>query len=313
MNTQQNSQMNELSIDQVTSDVSLERLQLYTSHLEGIILKRNSETNWLNSIMESKIRKVQQKMVEYEQIMIHQARLAALGETLGIVAHRWRQPLNAISLSVQNMQDAWEFGEVDDELLNRTTLRITEQVQLLSRAMDDCRNYINPDVNAEYFNPVERVKVLVPLFSKVFSDFTSIRIKVPDAITDDIIVLGSQDAFQLVIHNLLSNANDAALVQKCRVGASFRGEITISFHQAENYIVIHVSDNGGGINESIGDQIFDPCFTTKSKNSGFGIGLYLSKIIIENNMNGSLWFENIPGGARFSIRLLVHRVETGAK
>ena len=288
---------------QTATDIRMERQQLYISHLESIILSRHGETTELNSNLEARVEEMRQKQLEHECIMIYQARRAAMGKVLGMVAHKWRQPLNAISLSVQNLTDAWEFGGSNEELLNRSTLRIMEHVNLLSQAIDEYSSLINPSVTAEHFNPIQCVKVQVPLLTCLFSSFTAIEIRDTDVIQDDIRIAGLQDAFQQVMQNLFSNANDAVQEQQCSVGTAFCGVIIVDFRRVKNDIIISVADNGGGIRASIQEQIFDPFFTTKPNNSGLGIGLHLSKTIIENNMNGSLWFENIPGGARFNIRL----------
>jgi len=129
---------------QVTADSRLERLKLYTSHLEAIILSRHTETNDQNGILEARAEETRQKQLEHECILIHQTRRAAMGYVLEMIAHKWRQPLNAISLSVQNLKDDWEYGEINEELLNRSTFRIMEQVDLLSQTIDDYRSYINP-------------------------------------------------------------------------------------------------------------------------------------------------------------------------
>ncbi len=288
---------------QTATDIRLERQQLYIYHLESIILSKHSETTALNSNLEARVEEMRQKQLEHECVMIYQARRAAMGEVLGMIAHKWRQPLNAISLSVQNLTDSWEYGEINEELLNRSTARVMEQVNLLSKTIDDYRSFINPTATAEHFKPIQCVKVQVPLLTSLFSCFTAIEIRDTDVIKDDIQIAGSQDAFQQVMQNLLSNANDAVQEQRCSAGAAFCGVITVDFRRVKNDIVITVADNGGGISELIQEHIFDPFFTTKLNNSGLGIGLHLSKTIIENNMNGSLWFENIPGGARFNIRL----------
>lgn len=285
------------------ADTRMECLQQYISHLESIILSRHGETCDLNSILEVRGEQTRQKQLEHECIMIHQSRHAAMGYVLEMIAHKWRQPLNAISLSVQKLTDSWEFGEINEELLNRSTLGIMEHVNLLSQTIDDYRSFINPSVSAEHFNPIQCVKVQIPLLTGFFSSFAAIEIQEDDVSKDDIQITGSQDSFQQVIHNLLCNANDAVHELQCSAGAAFCGVITIYFRRVQNDIIITVADNGGGISPSIQEQIFDPFFTTKPGKKGFGIGLHLSKSIIENNMNGSLWFENIPGGARFNIRL----------
>ena len=304
-------ELDEQPADQITADIRLERLQQYTTHLEALLMSKYREIHHLRDIMDLRVKEVRQKQLEHERIMIHQASRAAMSEALGVIAHKWRQPLNAISLSVQNIQDAWECGEIDEELLDRATLNVMERIKLLSQMIDDYRSYIKPSVSTEPFCPIQCVEVLVPLLTGALSCSTAIEIQGVDAIREDIQVAGSEDTFRQVIHSLLSNAADAVQKQKGCLGATFCGVITIAFRRVENNIIITVADNGGGIAESLQEKIFDPLFTTKADNGGFGIGLYLSRIIIENSMNGSLWLDNISGGARFNIRLPCLAVEKG--
>jgi len=249
----------------------------------------------------------QKKYCLHEQIMIQQARKAAMGELLGVVAHKWRQPLNVISLLVQNIKDAWDFGELDESFLQQSTFRILEQVNLLSHTIDDFRSYLNPSNGEEQFNPEQSVREVIAVLSSCFTNFARITLLATDE-EQEVQVTGSRHGFQQVAHNLLCNANDALFEQQRRNGSAFSGLITISFQRDEHHIIITVSDNGGGIEESMKDRIFDPFFTTKKNSNGFGVGLYLSKIIVENSMLGSLWHENSADGSRFFIRLPIATV-----
>jgi signal transduction histidine kinase len=235
--------------------------------------------------------------------MIHPARYAAMGEMLGTIAHQWRQPLNVISLTVQNMKDAWDYGEFNAELLDRSVFKTMEQVMLLSRTIDDFRTFLNPVETSEIFNPVECVKECVGLLSGWFSNFPAIEVRNTDEAANDIRIAGCQNVFKQVIINVLNNANDAIQGRQRSIGPAFRGEVSINIRCRDDYAVICIADNGGGIAESAMDHIFEPYFTTKDKANGIGIGLYVSKLIIENSMNGSLWGENIPDGALFGIKL----------
>ncbi len=295
----------DIPAERATVENRLERLQQYATHLEGLLMRTNAELNRLQSLLVLRNEEEKQRHAVHEQIMIQQARKAAMGEMLGVVAHKWRQPLSAISLMVQNMKEAWEYGEFDEELLNQASSGVFEQVDHLSRTIDEFRSYLTPPGSADYFSPKQCVKDAVILLSNCFSHFTAIKIEDADLLNDDLQVAGSQYGFQQVMHNLLCNANDAVQEQQSRIGADFAGAITISFQQQENEIVIRVADNGGGIPNAIREQIFDPLFTTKQKNNGLGIGLYLSRIIIENNMGGRLWSENGRDGALLFIRLPV--------
>jgi len=222
---------------------------------------------------------------------------------LGVVAHKWRQPLNSIALIIHNMVDAWKFGEMNAELLERSELRAMEQINLLSRTIDDFRSFLDPDSTTESFDPVESVKLVVAQLSGWFSDSSVIDIRVTDESGGSLLAVGCQHAFERVIVNLVCNANDAIEERQRGIGPISSGVITVSLNCSEKNIVISVEDNGTGIDESNWAHVFEPYFTTKHKSDGFGMGLYLSKLIVVNSMNGNMWFENIPGGARFSIML----------
>jgi signal transduction histidine kinase len=286
-------------------ETRLERLQRYAAHLEVLLLHKNREVNELHGIMDSRVEEVRQKQIEHERVMIHQARHAATGEMLGTIAHQWRQPLHTISLVVQNMKDAWEYGEFNGELLDRSIFQAMEQVMYLSRTIDDFRTFLNPAKTTEYFNPIQCVEECVGLLSGRFSTFPDIEVKKADLSEENIRIAGCQNAFKQVIFNMLNNANDAIQDQQRRIGPAFRGQITIEIQCRDDAAVIGVSDNGGGIAESTMEHIFEPYFTTKDKANGIGIGLYISRLIIENSMNGSLWAKNIGDGAFFGIRLPV--------
>ncbi|GEM_PF-1537116 len=295
--------------EQAVVENKLERLKQYTVYLEGLLICTNAELNRLQSLLAARSYEEKQRHAVHEQIMIQQARKAAMGDMLGVVAHKWRQPLSAISLVIQNMKDAWEYGEFDGELLLQASSSVVEQVNLLSRTIDEFRSYLIPPDSADYFNPKQCVKDAVILLSNCFSHFTAIEIQDADLLDDDLQVAGSHYGFQQVMHNLLRNANDAVQEQQHRIGADFAGAITISFQRLDDEIVIRVADNGGGIPESIMERIFDPLFTTKQENEGLGVGLYVSRIIIENSMGGRLWSENDNDGALFFIRLPVVKAE----
>ena len=236
-------------------------------------------------------------MSGHEQVMIHQARHAAMGEMLGTIAHQWRQPLNVISLVVQNMKDAWEYGEFSGELLNLSVSRTMEQIVFLSRTIDDFRMFLNPVETSEFFNPIQCVHEIVGVLSGWFSDFPAITVETTDAAEPDVRIAGCHNAFTQVILNLLNNANDAVHEQQRRIGSGFHGLITIHCERRDKDVVISISDNGSGIDVLEIDHIFDPYFTTKHTLNGIGVGLYISRMIVEHSMNGSLWAENIQSGA----------------
>ncbi len=292
-----------ISAGSASADVGVEFLHLYTTHLESLVLQKNSELYELQSSMESRIEAMRQKQAAQERVMLHQARHAAMGELLGAIAHQWRQPLNGVSIIVQNIKDAWEYGELDEEYLNLSAFKIVEQITMLSRTLDDFRMFLNPEVTTQHFIPMRSIEEIVGLISGWFSNYPDIIINAIEG-AENFQVAGCQNSFNQVILNLLGNANDAIQERQRLIGPEFRGRIEINFTHGDYDAVMTVSDNGGGIAETAMEQLFMPYFTTKTKEAiDIGIGLYISKLIIENSMGGELWAENIPEGALFGLRL----------
>lgn len=137
--------------DRGTFDIRMKRLQQYATHMEAQLLHKYDEVNALQSVMESNAEEMRQMQVELERVSIYQARHAAMEEILGAVAHKWRQPLNCIALIIQNIVDAWKYGEMTDELLERSGFRAMEQINLLSCSIDDFRSSLDPDSTADHF------------------------------------------------------------------------------------------------------------------------------------------------------------------
>jgi len=299
---------NDTCADQAT-DVRLQRLQQNASHMERLQLRKSDESNNSWSVMASCPEDAKKIQRTHERVTIDQTHHAATGEILGVIAHKWRQPLNAISLIVQNVADAWKHGELNDAIMERFEHRILEQINLLNSTIDDSRSYFAADTATEVFDPAESVRTVVNQLSGWFSRYITIDVRVANESGGTVRAVGCKNAFERVIVNLLCNANDAIEERQCGNSHTSSGIITVDITCSDEDIVIRVEDTGGGIDASNAAQIFKPYFTTKSKADGFGMGLYLSRLIVENSMNGGLWFENIPGGAQFNIRLPALRGE----
>ncbi len=287
----------------VSQNVRLKQLQQNASHLELLYLHKKKKDDETKECMEFRTGELLHMQTRLDTGTIDQARHSAVGEFLGVVAHKWRQPLNTIALIIHNMVDAWKYGEMNDELIDRSESRAMEQINLLTRSIDNFRSFLDPENTTEYFYPAESIKSVAAQLSGWVSGSSSIEVRVTDESGDALQAAGCQHAFERVMVNLICNANDAIEERQRVSNTKVEGIISVSLTRVDNKIVIMVADNGGGIDESKSSHIFKPYFTTKQKNGGFGMGLYLSKLIIENSMNGNLWFKSIPDGTRFSIML----------
>lgn len=275
---------------------SKQQLQNYNQELEAEVLKRTQELAELNKNLDIKIQEELTKSKRQEALLIHQSRSAAMGEMIGAIAHQWRQPLNALGLVQQNLKLRFQMGNLDAEFMANNMEKSERLIHKMSTTIDDFRNFFKPNKSVELFNVRSVIQSTVELLDAQLKNHS---IKVCYSCGDTINIVGLSGEFSQVILNLINNAKDALIQQK-------RPEpvITINVVQQEKkQIQVIVKDNAGGIPEAIFDKIFDPYFTTKEEGKGTGIGLYMSKIIIENNMGGSLTVFNDNEGANFVIQL----------
>jgi len=255
---------------------------------------------------------------ESERILVHQSRLAAMGEMIGAIAHQWRQPLNAVNAIIQDLKDAYEYGVLDRYYLDRSVTNAMQQIQFMSKTIDDFRNFFRPDKTKKSFDVKQAAGEVLTMVSsqlathgisyritchvhnQTFEDFTS-----PIIPCGEMTILGYENEMMQVFLNLINNAKDAIL--ECRehglMGPGVKGLITVEFNSLGERVMISVTDNGGGIPAGNLDRIFEPYFSTKEQGQGTGIGLYMSKMIIENNMGGRLTARNVDGGAEFRIEV----------
>lgn len=245
----------------------------------------------LNDNLEQMVQAEVSKNREKDQLMIVQNRQAAMGEMIGNIAHQWRQPLNALALVLANITDAHNFGELNEASLQQLVSDGNRLVQKMSCTINDFRNFFKPDKERVSFSALSQINDAIQLIDSSFKN-NSIEIRVRAPL--DLELFGFPNEYSQVLLNLLSNAKEAILTQ-----AKDHGTVEISLSEHLGKGCITVRDNGGGIPEEIISRIFEPYFSTKEM--GTGIGLYMSKMIIERGMSGTIEARNVDGGAEFSI------------
>ena len=205
--------------------------------------------------------------------------MAAMGEMLENIAHQWRQPLSAISTISTGIKIQYEYSEVNKEDVIKSMNTIATTTKYLSQTIDDFRDYFNPLKEASYFN-------LRTIFEKV-SDLLEPQLNLKNIQLikdiDDIHIFGVENEFLQVIINILNNSKDE--FDKKEFDKKY---VFIDTKITDDEIIVILKDNAGGIDETIINKVFEPYFTTKIKSKGTGIGLYMSKEIIEKHMQGSL-------------------------
>ena len=264
-------------------------------HAADALSEKRRELEDLNKSLEARIAEAVDELRQKDQILILHDRLALMGEMINNIAHQWRQPLNTLGLVVQQVQLYFNAGEFSKEFLQKNTATAMELIRFMSQTIDDFRNFFRSDKEAVPFSVHNVITRTLSLIQKSFED-QKIRIDLnPDG---DPIITGYPNEYAQVLLNILMNARDALIDRNA-------DEARISLHLfAEGgRTVLTITDNAGGIADEIMDKIFDPYFTTKGPDKGTGIGLFMSKTIIEKNMGGRLTVRNSGSGAEFRIEV----------
>jgi PAS domain S-box-containing protein len=232
---------------------------------------------------------------EKDQMLLQQSRQAAMGEMIGNIAHQWRQPLNALGLKVQQLPLCYDHGEFTREFLVKNVTSSMELIKHMSKTIDDFRNYFRPDKEKVTFYLSESITDTLSLVNASFKDQ---NIDIEILAKHDAVIYGYRNEFAQVLLNILNNARDALIEREIK-----DPRVTITICGESKRAILTVTDNAGGIPEEILGKIFDPYFSTKGPQAGTGVGLYMSKSIIEKNMGGTLTVRNITDGAEFRIEV----------
>ena len=243
----------------------------------------------------TEIKNAEEEKVKLEAQLMQQNRQAAMGEMIGNIAHQWRQPLNALGLTIQQLSLYQDLGELTKEFLGNSVSKSMELIQHMSQTIDDFRNYFKPDKKKTQFRIQEAINSTLSL---VEDSFKSQRIEVLLDSKADLVIHGFRNEFAQVVLNILNNARDVLVERKIK-----NPMVTITLDSENDKAVVIISDNAGGIPEEIMGKIFDPYFTTKGPQAGTGVGLFMSKTIIEKNMGGRLSVRNRDNGAEFRIEV----------
>jgi signal transduction histidine kinase len=295
----------------VQSDTSVELIEsilhsLYTK-LDNAIMSCDSHKKLLslNQDLNKKIEEEVRKNREKDKHILQQSRQAQMGEMISMIAHQWRQPLSAISTVVAGLKLKEALGKYDlntkegqiehKKNLGESLNKIEEYVRFLTTTIDDFRNFFKPDKKREEVYLVELVDKTLEIIGKAL-EVNKITVHVENQ--SKVKVNTYANEVMQVILNILKNAEDVFKEKKIE-----NAYIKIRIKSEEGYEKIEIEDNAGGIPEDIIDKIFEPYFSTKQEKNGTGLGLYMSKTIIEDHCGGTISASNTGKGALFSISL----------
>lgn len=249
----------------------------------------------LNASLQERIDAAIADLRRKDRMLIQQSRLAAMGEMISNIAHQWRQPLNNVGLIIQNLRLDFEAGALTADTMATEVKNAMDAILFMSHTIDDFRNFFRPDKEKGPFSITRSIDNTIE-FMKASLDNHGIGVEF--AATEDMVVQGYANEFTQVLLNIFNNAKDVLVARQVRAP-----RITVRAARENGRPVVTIRDNGGGIDAAIVSKIFDPYFTTKEKTQGTGIGLYMSKAIIEESMGGRLTAANVADGAEFRIEL----------
>ena len=230
-----------------------------------------------------------------KEIMLHQSRQASIGETIEMIAHQWRQPLNIIALTLQDIYINAQLDSLTPESLDANYEKANKSIQYLSQTIDDFRNFMKPTKSSEEFTLQELFDQKEQLISGLVQKY---HINYRTRIGQNIVMQGRKNELLQTLLNLIHNAIDAINEKNMT-----NGIITVAASVEPGNLVLTVADNAGGIPKKHITHIFDPYYTTKNSQNGTGLGLYIAKIIVENYMHGILSVANRGSGACFTIKI----------
>jgi len=235
---------------------------------------------------------VENNMIKDRQL-VHQSRLAQMGEMIGMIAHQWRQPLSAISNNSSSINLKSQMGILDDATAQKLSQSINDYTQHLSETIDDFRNFFKPNNDKDY---TDYHKLLKSVLGIINDSLASHQITLTQDMQCDEELYIFPNELKQVILNLVKNSEDVLIDKNIE-----NPYINIVSYTQGDECILEVQDNGGGITKDIIDKIFDPYFSTKMKKDGTGMGLYMSKVIVEDHCGGQLDVKNTQDGVVFKI------------
>ncbi len=260
--------------------------------LEQRVAEQTKELYKFNRYLELRVQEEVQKNEEKQKILFAQSRFASLGQMIANIAHQWRQPLTELNLSLFGLKNALHEDKAQVESYYSDAKKT---IQSMSQTIEDFQNFFNPNKTVEPFDPVESFHDALSLIRK---DLKKAKITLHTSLGKGITLLGVSNELTQVFINLLQNAKEALLETD-----EEKRKIFVQITDSHNEVLLSVQDNAKGIEEDKLEKIFEPYFSTKHASQGTGLGLFMSKMIIQQSLGGSITASNHEGGALFTITL----------
>ncbi|QKJ26268.1 sensor histidine kinase [Aliarcobacter cibarius] len=274
-----------------------ESMKNYSLHKNNTLKEDNfkNEISVINNSAIKMIKKIEEeleKRILYEKEIMQKNRLASMGEMLDNIAHQWRQPLMKINAIVLNTDRSIELKKYDEKYLQDRLNDISQAVFYMSNTIDTFREFLNPLKIKHIFEIKQTIEKSINVLNTLLKD-------VDINITEKEIYLDAYESeFMQVIISILSNSIEIFKEREIK-----EKSININIYENDNNYLINIEDNAGGIKNEIIDKIFEPYFTTKHKSGGTGMGLYISKLIMQTSFKGDIKVQNKDDRAIFILEI----------
>ena len=267
------------------------QIKNYIENLESLVAKKTEEVWALNWDLQSRVKEEVEANLQKDKLLFMQQNMAAKGELMSMIAHHWRQPLTSIGLLIQDLQDAFEYNELDKTYMNKTTRDALVLLQNLSDTIDNFRTLFHETDQTAPLSQVigETVSMMEPVLLQ-----QHITLVVHDPADLGKHLIPSELSNALI--PILNNATESIIRSK-----TDKGKIDIILQKEGTTLSLEIRDNGDGIDPAIKEQIFEPYFSTKTSRNETGLGLFMAKMIVTQKLGGSLDITEVKEGACFTI------------
>jgi C4-dicarboxylate-specific signal transduction histidine kinase len=257
------------------------------------LLEKKMEVETVNHTLEERVAAEVNSNLEKDRIMLIKSREAAMGEMVSGIAHQWKQPLNNLSLVIQEVQYEYRDGTLQEADFYKSVDTCLDLIQHMSTTIDEFRTFFVPQDGSKQFSLAHEASIAVKLASAGLEKY---GVKIINNVEEDSLLTGSPNECSQVILSLLQNAQEVFQDRKIAEPV-----LSIRIYREDNKAILTVTDNAGGIPAELLGTLFDAYIT--SKENGSGIGLYLSRLIVEKKLGGSISARNIEGGAEFKVEI----------
>lgn len=267
----------------------LDQIENYYNELENA----NTQLEYLNDTLELRIEAEVKHNREKDLILSQQSGMLALSELTENLSLKWQKPLYQINRMIQQIQEDFERGKLTGEEINEKVVKTQSSIKYLSQSLHDFKFFFIPDKEMQSFSLKDVTEKAISLLKPNLEKY---KVEVEVDVPEDLYITGYPSEFTQAVINILNNSNDVIMERNVT-----NPLIKIDTETQDDKTIYKIRDNAGGIPDVIIDSLFEPYVSTKEGDEGTGLGLYITKMIIENKMEGTIEAGNTEYGAEFRI------------